>query len=220
MKGFFVLFLLVFLFISPMVGAVELPSPSLEGEVDLEKVISNRRSIREFSDEPLTLNQISQLLWAAQGITDPDNNFRSAPSAGALYPMEVFLILGNAEELDAGVYRYKPEDHSLEIVKEGDIRGDLRRASLGQRAIEQAPINIVITAEYTRTTGHYGARGERYVHMEAGHIGQNIYLQAAALGLGTVAIGAFNDGDVASLLDIEYNPLYIFPVGYSQEFND
>lgn len=220
MRTMLIFSLLFFLCVTQTARAIELPSPSLEGEIDLEQAIYQRRSIREFSDDPLTLEQISQLLWAAQGITDPMNNFRSSPSAGALYPMEIFLVVGKSEEMEPGVYQYSPEDHSLDRLKEEDIRGDLSRAALGQSAVAQAPVNIVITADYARTTGRYGSRGERYVHMEAGHIGQNIYLQAVALGLGTVAIGAFYDDDVASLLEIEYNPLYIFPVGYSQEFKN
>jgi len=214
------LFLFILLISFPVAGMIELPSPRLDGELTLEEAIFERRSVREFANIPLNLEQISQLLWAAQGITDSWRNFRSAPSAGALYPMEIFLVVGDVEELEAGIYHYNPDEHSLDKMKEGDIRGDLSRAALGQRAVDQAPVNIIIAAEFGRTTGRYGTRGERYVYIEAGHIGQNIYLQAVALGLGTVAIGAFHDDDVAELLEIDFDPLYIFPVGYGQEIID
>ncbi len=220
MKKLLSLFLFILLISFPVAGMIELPSPRLDGELTLEEAIFERRSVREFANIPLNLEQISQLLWAAQGITDSWRNFRSAPSAGALYPMEIFLVVGDVEELEAGIYHYNPDEHSLDKMKEGDIRGDLSRAALGQRAVDQAPVNIIIAAEFGRTTGRYGTRGERYVYIEAGHIGQNIYLQAVALGLGTVAIGAFHDDDVAELLEIDFDPLYIFPVGYGQEIID
>ncbi len=220
MKKLLSLFLFILLISFPVAGMIELPSPRLDGELTLEEAIFERRSVREFANIPLNLEQISQLLWAAQGITDSWRNFRSAPSAGALYPMEIFLVVGDVEELEAGIYHYNPDEHSLDKMKEGDIRGDLSRAALGQRAVDQAPVNLIIAAEFGRTTGRYGTRGERYVYIEAGHIGQNIYLQAVALGLGTVAIGAFHDDDVAELLEIDFDPLYIFPVGYGQEIID
>ncbi len=220
MKKLLSLFLFILLISFPVAGMIELPSPRLDGELTLEEAIFERRSVREFANIPLNLEQISQLLWAAQGITDSWRNFRSAPSAGALYPMEIFLVVGDVEDLEAGIYHYNPDEHSLDKMKEGDIRGDLSRAALGQRAVDQAPVNLIIAAEFGRTTGRYGTRGERYVYIEAGHIGQNIYLQAVALGLGTVAIGAFHDDDVAELLEIDFDPLYIFPVGYGQEIID
>lgn len=220
MKKLLIVFSIILVISVPVAGMIELPSPRLKGEMSLEEAILERRSVREFASVPLNLEQISQLLWAAQGITDDRSNFRSAPSAGALYPMEIFLVAGDVEGLEPGIYHYNPEKHALEKMKEGDIRGNLSRAALGQRAVDQAPVNIIVAGEFERTTGRYGMRGERYVHIEAGHIGQNIYLQAVALGLGTVAIGAFHDNDIAELLEIDFDPLYIFPVGYGQEIID
>ena len=220
MKKLLIVFSIILVISVPVAGMIELPSPRLKGEMSLEEAILERRSVREFASVPLNLEQISQLLWAAQGITDDRSNFRSAPSAGALYPMEIFLVAGDVEGLEPGIYHYNSEKHALEKMKEGDIRGNLSRAALGQRAVDQAPVNIIVAGEFERTTGRYGMRGERYVHIEAGHIGQNIYLQAVALGLGTVAIGAFHDNDIAELLEIDFDPLYIFPVGYGQEIID
>ncbi|WP_457742880.1 SagB/ThcOx family dehydrogenase [Thermococcus sp.] len=191
---------------------VPLPEPRLRGEMSVEEAIARRRSVRSYVDEPLTLEELSQLLWAAQGITS-SKGYRSAPSAGPTYPFEVYLVVGKVEGLKPGIYRYVPGEHALEMLKLGDYRKELQRACFDQEWVGNAPINIVLVAFYGRTTEVYGERGVRYVHMEAGHIGQNIYLQATALGLGTVAVGAFNDEWVASILGTDGNPLYIFPVG-------
>lgn len=195
-----------------------LPQPKTSGEISLEEVILKRRSKRSFTSQKLTLSQISQVLWAAQGITDDKRGFRSAPSAGALYPLEIYLVVAQdgVENLEAGVYHFDPEEHSLERVLKEDLRQELAEAGLGQSAISQAPISLVITAVYERITKKYGQRGRRYVHMEVGHVGQNIYLQVEALGLGTVVIGAFNDQQVKQILGIEEEPLYIMPIGYGE----
>ncbi|NJD98623.1 SagB/ThcOx family dehydrogenase [Thermococcus sp. LS1] len=190
---------------------VLLPEPRLTGEMSLEEAIAMRKSIRSYRNEPLTLEQLSQLLWAAQGITH--GNKRSAPSAGATYPFEVYIVVGNVEGLEPGIYHYDPFEHSLTLVKEGDYRRALQKAALDQKWVGNAPVDIVLVAFYERTTSYYGDRGIMYVHMEAGHIGQNIYLQATALGLGTVAVGAFYEDQVAEILGTEGVPLYIFPVG-------
>jgi len=194
---------------------IELPEPRKTGKISVEEAIARRRSRRSYSDKPISLSDISQLCWAAQGITDPIRKFRAAPSAGALYPIELFLVVGNAE-IEAGVYQYIPFDHSLMLIKRGDYREDLYKAALRQEAVRRGAIDIVITAIYERTTRKYGERGIRYVHMEAGHVAQNIYLQAEALGLGTVSIGAFYDGMVREVLSLpkHYAPLYIMPIGY------
>ncbi len=192
---------------------VPLPEPKLVGEMSVEEAIAKRRSIRSYRNEPITLGQLSQLLWAAQGITYWKRKFRSAPSAGATYPFEVYVVAGNVEGLFPGVYRYDPFNHTLVLVKEGDYRRALQRAALDQAWVGRAAVDIVLVAYYERTTSYYGERGVRYVHMEAGHIGQNIYLQATALGLGTVAVGAFYDDDVAEIIGTGGAPLYIFPVG-------
>jgi SagB-type dehydrogenase family enzyme len=193
-------------------GEIPLPQPSLAGDVSLEEAIAGRRSIREFTDEPLTWQEISQLLWAAQGITDP-RGLRAAPSAGALYPLEVYAVL------PTGVYHYMSQGHTLSAVLEGDRRGDLWEAGLRQEALQQAPAIFVITGVYERTEGKYGERAERYVKMEAGHAAQNLLLQAVALNLGAVPIGAFYDDRVQAALALpaDHRPLYLIPVGYHSE---
>ncbi len=191
---------------------VELPEPRHDSEFSLERAISKRRSIRAYQDEPLTLSEVSQLLWAAQGITDP-RGFRTAPSAGALYPIELYLVVGNVEGLEKGVYKYDPHRHKLLKVADGDRRAELAGAALGQRWVREGAIDLVITAVYGRTTWRYGDRGIRYVQMEAGHVAQNVHLQATCLGLGTVPVGAFYDDEVKEILGLEEDPLYIMPVG-------
>ncbi|RLE86445.1 MAG: nitroreductase [Thermoprotei archaeon] len=195
-----------------------LPYPKIVGRVSVEEAIANRRSMRDFEDRPLVLEQLAQILWAAQGITYPKRGFRAAPSAGATYPLKLYAVVGEGtvKNLTAGVYYYDVHTHSLVMVKKGDIRRALARAALGQAWVEEAPLNIVITAIYERTTYRYGDRGIRYVHIEVGHVGQNIYLQAVALGLGTVAVGAFYDDQVRKLIGApeEEKPLYIMPIGY------
>ncbi len=198
--------------------AITLPKPKVKGTVSLEETIKKRRSRRSFLAKPLTLEQVSQLLWAAQGITDERAGFRASPSGGACYPLDLYLVVGKngVEGLEDGVYHYIVSNHSLETHLSGDKRRVLALASLGQMFITQAPISIVTTVEYSRITERYGQRGIRYAHIEVGHVGENIYLQAEALGLGTVAIGAFSDGMVSKCLNLpkEHEPLYIMPVGY------
>lgn len=192
-----------------------LPQPRKRSETSIEETLSKRRSVREYKDEPLTLQEISQLLWAAQGITAPLWGGRTAPSAGALYPLEVYLIARKVDGVEPGVYRYLPEGHKLNRVFKGDVSDSLCGAALGQASIREAPVNLVISAFYERTTKKYGERGIRYVHLEAGHVAQNIYLQVQSLGLGTVVIGAFDDEEVKEVLNLleEEIPLYIIPVG-------
>ena len=196
---------------------IKLPSPQLEGKMSVEEALARRRSRRVFKDYSFTMEQISQLLWSAQGITEKRIGFRTAPSAGATYPLDIYLVVGKdrVEDLKAGVYHYNPHHHSLIIILEGDKRRELARACLRQRFIEDAPISLIITAEFSRITNRYGKEGIYYAHMEAGHVGQNVYLQAEALYLGTCAIGAFDDQQVREVmqLPIEEEPLYIMPVG-------
>jgi len=153
-------------------------------------------------------------MWAAQGITAKWGG-RTAPSAGALYPLEVYLVVGNVDGLAPGIYKYKSEGHELVKARSEDVREELAEASLSQAWIREGAIDIVIAAVYERTTKKYGERGVRYVHMEAGHCAQNIYLQATALNLGMVTVGAFYDDQVKSILDMPDNevPLYVIPVG-------
>lgn len=154
---------------------IKLPLPQSKGNISVEEALTKRRSVREYKAVPLTLKEISQLLWASQGITSNWGG-RVAPSAGALYPLEIYLVVGKVEGLEPGVYHYRPASHSLIKVAEGDKRLALSNAGLGQSCIKNAPINLVICAQYERTTQKYGERGRRYVYMEVGHAGQNIYL--------------------------------------------
>ena len=194
---------------------VSLPPPPTAGAMSLEEALAHRRSVREFAPGALTLAEISRLAWAAQGVTAPEH--RTAPSAGATYPLEVYLVVGDAENLAAGVYRYRPGQHRLEVVTGGDMRLPLSAAALDQKWISRAAMVVVIAAVFERTTARYGMRGARYVHMEAGHVAQNLLLQAAALGLGATPVGAFNDTEVSRLLHLpgSEKPLYIIPVGRS-----
>ncbi|MGB2841855.1 MAG: SagB/ThcOx family dehydrogenase [Halobacteriota archaeon] len=193
---------------------IKLLEPSYTSNVSVEDALSKRRSIRDYSGESLTIEEVSQLLWAAQGITSPGGG-RTAPSAGALYPLELYLVAGDVEGIDKGVYRYRPEEHDLEKVKDGDVRAELADAALGQECVKDAAIDIVFTAVYARTTWKYGERGIRYVHIEVGHTAQNVYLQAVSLDLGTVVIGAFIDSEVKKIVSAgeQEEPLYIMPVG-------
>ena len=191
-----------------------LPEPRLEGGAPLIEALRQRRTSRSFAPRGLALPEIAQLLWAAQGITSPDG-FRTAPSAGALYPLELHLLAGDVEGLPAGSYRYDARHHSLTAERTGDLGAALARAALGQNWIAQAPAAVVICAIESRTKAKYGRRGERYVHIEAGHAGQNLLLQAIALDLASATVGAFNDGHVADLLELPHGerPLLILPVG-------
>jgi SagB-type dehydrogenase family enzyme len=193
---------------------INLPQPYDDGHVSIEKALLLRRSVREYSDRPLALNEISQLLWAAQGITNP-SGFRTAPSAGALYPLAIYLVAGNVKDLPPGVYKYKPKGHTLANVIKGDKRAQLSVAALGQSCVKKSAAVIVLAAVYERTMKKYGQRGIRYVHIEVGHASQNIYLQAVSLDIGTVVIGAFDDGKVKKTLHMlnTEQPLSIMPVG-------
>jgi SagB-type dehydrogenase family enzyme len=197
---------------------ISLPKPRLKGPISLEETIKERRSIRNFASKPLNISQLAQICWAAQGITEEGGFKRAAPSAGALYPLELYLVIReeSIEGLKAGVYRYRPRAHSLEIYSEGDKRNRVARACLYQMFIAEAPLIMIITANYERTTWKYGERGIRYVHLEAGHAAQNVCLEAVALELGTVTIGAFRDKEVSKVLDLPENlsPLYVMPIGY------
>lgn len=195
---------------------IKLPSPIERGKVSLEQAISKRRSVRRFKDEPITLEQLSQLLWSAQGTTGTGGK-RAAPSAGATYPLEIFVVTGEEciKGLDAGIYHYDSCNHLLNLQHTGDLRQKLADTALGQTSISRCPVDLVVCAIHPRTAYRYGRRGERYVHMEVGHVGQNVALQAVALGLGTVMVGAFEDEEVGKTLKLEeqMKPLYIIPIG-------
>ncbi|MGB6019185.1 MAG: SagB/ThcOx family dehydrogenase [Sulfurimonadaceae bacterium] len=193
---------------------VKLPKPTYAGNVSVEEAMLKRRSVREYKKSPLELSEISQLLWAAQGVTDP-RGLRTAPSAGALYPLEIYLVASSVKGLDQGVYKYSADRHVLKRVIKGERQGRLYWSSWAQKSVKSAQAVVVITAVYKRTTGKYGNRGVRYVHMEVGHAAQNIYLQAVSLGLGTVVIGAFNDSSVKKEIGAQKDeePLCIMPIG-------
>jgi len=197
----------------PALAVVELPRPELSG--DLERALHDRRSTRSFHDSALTLAEIANLAWAAQGfgIDGVSGPTRTVPSAGATHPLEIYIAVRNVVGLPAGLYRYLVRSHSLEQVAQGDRSATLSRAALNQHFISQAPALFVITAESGRTTARYGARGQRYVFMEAGGAAQSIVMQATRLGLGSVIIGAYDDGAVQRGLGITQDPLLIIPVG-------
>lgn len=203
---------------------IELPEPVYNSDTSIEKALKERRSIRKYNDEPLSISEISQILWAAYGITKPIKDapaflrggLKTAPSAGALYPLEIYVVAGNVTDLPAGVYKYKPEGHKLIKIADGDKRTELYKASLNQDWVKKAPASIVYSAVFSRTTDRYGKRGrEKYVCMDLGHSAENIYLQAVSLNIGTVAIGAFYDTKVKVVVNMtnEEEPLYIMPLG-------
>jgi SagB-type dehydrogenase family enzyme len=192
-----------------------LPSPTLSGETSLEEALVRRRSVREFDTQPLTTGELGQLLWAAQGITR-ERGFRTAPSAGALYPLEMYLATTD------GVFHYLPHDHQLLVASPKDAREKLYQAALEQEPVRQAPAVFIVTAVYERTAAKYGEeRGPRYVHLEAGHAAQNLLLEAAALELGAVPIGAFHDEEIKKALELaaDHQPLYLIPVGHPRDAN-
>lgn len=193
---------------------LQLPMPENDSGMTLEDAVDSRRSVRSYSDDPVSLHQLSGILHSAQGITS-ERGYRAAPSAGATYPMTIYVVAERVDGLRPGIYVYRPESSALETLMTGSFLNDLAGAALGQSCITDAALAVVILADYSVTTNVYGDRGIRYVHMEAGHVSQNIYLRATAMGLGTVAVGAFRDGEVTALLEVEDSlaPLYIMPVG-------
>lgn len=201
--------------VPPAVPALStpLPPPALVGDASLEELLALRRSVRQYDDQPLTTSELGQLLWAAQGITD-ERGLRTAPSAGALYPLEIYLATAE------GVFHYDPHGHQLLALSQNDARPDLHAAALRQDPVRQAPAVFIVTAVYERTAQKYGdERTPRYVHLEAGHAAQNLLLQAVALGLGAVPIGAFHDEEIQKALGLpaDHRPLYLIPVGHRQD---
>lgn len=198
---------------SPIASAspVGLPSPRQNGPLSLEEALAQRRSVREFSPEPLQASDIGQLLWAAQGVTDAEGR-RTAPSAGALYPLEVYAITVE------GAFHYLPSEHAIRPVASTDLRSALAAAAFDQVVVAEAPLVLAVTGVVERTRAKYGTRASRYVHLEAGHAVQNVLLQAVAMGLGAVPIGAFDDERVSEVLGLpdEESPLYLVPVGRSR----
>ena len=195
---------------------ISLPRPKIKGSLSVEEALYNRVSRRSFGAGSLNLAQVGQLLWAAGGLGagSAAGASRSAPSAGATYPLELYLVAGRVENLGAGLYHYDYRAHSLAGLQKGDLRIRLAGAALGQQMIEQTPASVVIVAHYKHTTGRYGERGYRYVYMDTGYMSQNIYLQAEVLSMATVAVGAFDDAGVSEVLGVEGAPLMIMPVGW------
>jgi SagB-type dehydrogenase family enzyme len=200
---------------------VSLPAPQLTGNLSVEAAIENRRSVRHYSNESVTLDNVSQILWSAQGITNTQYQLRATPSAGQVYPLEVYVIAGpNVTGLKEGVYQYEPSNNTLEMFMNGDLRGDLSTIADGQPWVKQAPLDILITGNNQKMMDKYPDKdlSIRFVDLEAGHAGENIYLQAESLGLVTVSLGSFDSNQLSQKFELPSNetPLYIFPIGHPQ----
>jgi SagB-type dehydrogenase family enzyme len=206
---------------APGLGAemVKLPPPSHKGAMSVEEALKVRRTVRQFAARGLDQKQVSQLLWGADGLSDP-KGLRTAASAGATYPLEIYVVVGErgVADLPAGVYRYLVKEHALEPGVKGDLRQAVAQASLHQAWMTHAPVLVVIAAEYRRCTARYGERGIMYTHQESGHVGTNVFLQAEAMGLGAGIVGAFEDKGLGGALQLpkEHVPLLVMPVGYKQ----
>jgi SagB-type dehydrogenase family enzyme len=195
---------------------IELPAPEFNGSHSLEECLKSRRSVREFSQESISSAQLSQLLWSAQGVTGHVDRKRTPPSAGGLHPLETYVVVGDVDGLKPGIYRYSHSTHTLKQVGDTDVRQALGRAAVNQIWLANAAVSFVFAAIYERTTGKYGDRGMRYVHMDVGFAAENLHLQAVALGMGTVVIGAFDDDEVHHVMGLssEERPQLIMPVGW------
>jgi SagB-type dehydrogenase family enzyme len=204
-----------------IISIVSLPKAEMNTSVSVEVAIQNRRSIRHYTGDPLALQDVSQLMWAAQGITDPQTKFRTVPSGGHTYPLEVYILAGKGgvTGLNEGVYHYNPFNNTLEQILATDVRSELSQAANGQQWVKEAPVNIIITGNYQKMINKYKDEelSTRFVDMEAGHAGQNIYLEVEARNLATVALGSFNDDLVHQVLNLPENEktLYIYPVGHA-----
>lgn len=200
-----------------------LPTPQTQGDISVEEALNKRRSQRDYRTDAISAEELSQVLWAAYGITQPmagypkmRGGFRTAPSAGATYPLEIYAVVGNVKDVEPGVYKYFPDGHKIVMVIDKDIRKELTSAALNQKMITDAPASLFYSAVFSRTTERYGDRGKlRYVCMDLGHSAENVYLQCEALNLGTCAIGAFNDDRVREVMQLpdDEEPLYIMPIG-------
>lgn len=198
---------------APGESGIALPAPATRGGPGLTDVLAARRSRRSFAPGSLGLNEIGQLLWSAAGSTDTlTGATRTAPSAGATHPLEIYLVVA-AGEVPPGVYRYDRAAHALVMLRAGDVRAELAAAALGQEWVARAPVTLVVAADFTRTTAVYGERGIRYVYLEAGHVAQNLCLAAEALGLGTVVVGAFRDAEARQALAVDHEVILLLPVG-------
>jgi len=187
---------------------IKLPPPRYESDVSVEKALLERRSIRSYKEEPLTLNELSQILWAAQGITEPKKGLRTAPSPRAVYLLEVYVLPGNVTNLPMGIYKYQPQSHDLIKIADGDKKAELFKAA-GQAPIKNAPVALVITGLSEKT------QNPAWMYLEAGHAAENIYLQSVSLKLGTVTMGGFKEEEVRKALNFPEKEriLYIMPIG-------
>lgn len=194
---------------------IALPEPRLRGKVSLEQALASRRSRRAYRGEPLALAEAAQLLWAAQGITGPDGQ-RTAPSAGARYPLEIYLAAVRVEGLEAGIYHYDPDEHALELQAAGDRRRELTAAASSQDCVRFAPCTLLLTAVVERSASKYGERAGKYIDIEAGHVAQNVYLEAEALGLGVCAVGAFSADAVRAVAELgpDREIVYLLTAGH------
>jgi SagB-type dehydrogenase family enzyme len=204
-----------------VITTVSLPAPQLTGNLYVEAAIENRRSVRHYSNESVTLGNVSQILWSAQGITNSQYQLRAAPSAGQVYPLEVYVIAGpNVSGLPEGVYQYEPSNNTLLKFMNGDLRDNLSTIADGQPWVKQAPLDILITGNNQKMIDKYPDKdlSTRFVDLEAGHAGENIYLQAESLGLVTVSLGSFDSNQLSQKFQLPSNetPLYIFPIGHPQ----
>ena len=199
---------------SPSDKRMTLPKPNTTGTMSVEEALQRRRSVRAFDAQALTREVLSQLLWAAQGVTSP-TGYRAAPSAGALYPLSIYVVVGNVASLAPGIYNYDPAAHTISALQTGDRRAEIGAAALGQEWLRQAPVLLIVAGLFRRTIRKYGERGNRYVQIEAGHVSQNVYLQATALNLGTTVVGAFRDDRLRAVLGLpdDEDPICILPVG-------
>jgi SagB-type dehydrogenase family enzyme len=185
-----------------------LPPPRYDGEVSIEKALAERRSIRSYKEGPLTLNELSQILWAAQGITEPTKGLRTAPSPRAVYLLQVYVLPGNVTDLPMGIFQYRPQGHELIKIAEGDKKAELFKAA-GQPPIKNAPVALVITGSSEK------AQNPAWMYLEAGHAAENVYLQAVSLKLGTVAMAGFKEEEVRKVMNFpeKERVLYIMPIG-------
>lgn len=198
---------------------MRLSQPDTEGKISVEKAISKRKSVRKFTNSSISLEDLSQIIWSAAGkkVDAVTSATRTYPSAGGIYPFRLYVVVSRVKGLEKGIYKYIPQTHEIKLVEKGGFNKLLSEAALGQYSIKSAAVNLVFTANYFKTGARYGKRGKiRYVHMDIGHAGENVYLQAVAMGLGTVSVGAFNDSKVEKILglkDSKYTPIYIMPIG-------
>jgi SagB-type dehydrogenase family enzyme len=199
---------------------IGLPGPLKKGALSVTEALWKRRTCRRFAAKPLEKAQLGQILWSAQGLNSKAGGLRTAPSAGALYPLEVYALVINegVRDVAPGAYRYRPRSHDLVMVREGDLVPELSACGYSQTFFARSPLTLIIAADYDRTTWKYGDRGIRYVDMEAGHAAQNVSLQAAEMGLAVGFVGAFQDDRVSALVPLgkKEKPLYILPVGYAR----